>query len=153
MSDAAMFTTAEEALNFIMSGNAYFTVVSKVTGQRFTFNVKRPHGDKLQEKTDNGFRFVKMMTGRDNETSYTYIGTINNGGYKHSPKGRVSATSKGVVALSWVMRWLKAGELKADQLEIWHEGKCGACGRRLTVPASISSGIGPECAKRRYICV
>jgi hypothetical protein len=28
-----------------------------------------------------------------------------------------------------------------------HEGKCGRCGRLLTVPSSIESGIGPECSK------
>jgi hypothetical protein len=32
-------------------------------------------------------------------------------------------------------------------IEIWHEGKCGKCGRQLTVPSSIETGIGPECIK------
>lgn len=32
-------------------------------------------------------------------------------------------------------------------VEIWHEGKCGRCGRQLTVPESIESGFGPECVK------
>jgi hypothetical protein len=27
------------------------------------------------------------------------------------------------------------------------EGKCGKCGRALTVPSSILTGIGPECSK------
>jgi hypothetical protein len=31
--------------------------------------------------------------------------------------------------------------------EVWHEGKCGKCGRALTVPSSILTGIGPECSK------
>jgi hypothetical protein len=34
-------------------------------------------------------------------------------------------------------------------LEVWHEGRCGACGRRLTVPESIERGLGPECYGRR----
>jgi hypothetical protein len=29
---------------------------------------------------------------------------------------------------------------------VWHEGRCGRCGRKLTVPESIESGFGPECA-------
>jgi hypothetical protein len=33
-------------------------------------------------------------------------------------------------------------------VEFWHEGKCCRCGRKLTVPASIASGIGPECATK-----
>jgi hypothetical protein len=31
-------------------------------------------------------------------------------------------------------------------LEIWHEGRCGRCSRKLTVPESLKSGFGPECA-------
>ena len=27
-------------------------------------------------------------------------------------------------------------------IEIWHEGKCGKCGRTLTVPDSIINGLG-----------
>lgn len=33
-----------------------------------------------------------------------------------------------------------------SQIEVWHEGRCGACGRRLTVPESIANGLGPVCA-------
>lgn len=28
------------------------------------------------------------------------------------------------------------------------EGACGRCGRKLTVPGSIASGIGPTCAEK-----
>lgn len=34
------------------------------------------------------------------------------------------------------------------ECEVWHEGRCGRCGRKLTVPESIETGIGPDCAKR-----
>jgi hypothetical protein len=34
------------------------------------------------------------------------------------------------------------------ELAVYHEGRCGACGRRLTTPESISSGLGPVCAGR-----
>jgi hypothetical protein len=33
-----------------------------------------------------------------------------------------------------------------ETVEIWHEGRCCRCGRRLTVPESIYAGIGPDCA-------
>ncbi len=32
-----------------------------------------------------------------------------------------------------------------EQLEVWHEGCCGKCGRKLTDAESIARGIGPEC--------
>jgi hypothetical protein len=30
------------------------------------------------------------------------------------------------------------------------EGRCARCGRKLTVPASLSFGLGPECAGRKH---
>lgn len=33
-----------------------------------------------------------------------------------------------------------------SRLQVWHEGRCGRCGRKLTVPSSIETGLGPECA-------
>ena len=35
-----------------------------------------------------------------------------------------------------------------DYIELWHEGRCGKCGRVLTVPTSISTGFGPDCLRR-----
>ena len=40
---------------------------------------------------------------------------------------------------------LAAGSMPAN-VEINHEGRCGRCGRALTVPESVASGIGPESA-------
>jgi hypothetical protein len=36
-------------------------------------------------------------------------------------------------------------------MELWHEGRCGKCGRALTVPESIESGLGPVCESREAI--
>ncbi len=152
MSDAAMFTNAKDALQFIMSGRAIFTIVSKKTGQRFTYKVERSYKDIRNELPDVGFRWVKLLTGNDNETSYSFIGKIAGGVYEHSRKSKITESAKGVVALNWTLKWLAQGDLKMDQLEIWHEGRCGKCARRLTVPASIANGIGPECAKTVYRC-
>ena len=148
---SAMFETAADAKKFIMSGKAIFTVVSKKSGKRFTYQVEMSKTDKLAKKQD-GIRFAKLMTGSDNEQSYQYIGIIKDGKFSHGRRSKISPTAGGVVALDWVLRWLKEDNIQSDQLEIWHEGRCGACGRRLTVPASIASGIGPECSKRVFEC-
>jgi hypothetical protein len=36
-------------------------------------------------------------------------------------------------------------KVRMNAVEFWHEGKCGRCNRKLTVPSSIESGFGPEC--------
>ena len=48
---------------------------------------------------------------------------------------------------AWFWRILNGGTFPAT-FEIWHEGRCAACARRLTVPQSIATGLGPDCADR-----
>jgi len=146
------FTDATMALNFIMSGNATVTVVSKRTGTRFTYKVQRPKAKGQAELFDNGFRFVKVMTGPDNTASYTYMGLISNARFSLGRKSVLKETSPSVRAFEWMIGQLFGGKIQLDQMEIWHEGRCGKCNRKLTVPASIESGIGPECVKTAYRC-
>lgn len=49
-------------------------------------------------------------------------------------------------AFRWLWVQLTKGNELPDKVEVWHEGRCGACGRRLTVPESIAQGLGPVCA-------
>lgn len=51
---------------------------------------------------------------------------------------------------AWFWRVLNGGTFPAA-FEFWHEGRCAACARRLTVPQSIATGFGPECAARNGI--
>ena len=123
--------------NFILSGNATFTVKNTQTGGRFTFKVTQPDA--------SGPHFVKVLTGSDNESDYGYLGTIFNAGqYKHGRKSGISETAQSAKVFKWFLACL-ASETLPEQIEVWHEGRCGRCGRKLTVPESIKSGYGPEC--------
>jgi Family of unknown function (DUF6011) len=62
-------------------------------------------------------------------------------------KSRVGREAPSAKAFDWAWRALTKGTMPAN-LEVWHEGRCGRCGRKLTVPESIARGIGPECAGR-----
>ena len=49
--------------------------------------------------------------------------------------------------------WLWNVKLANDKalgegVEFWHEGRCGCCGKLLTVPESINAGYGPICLPR-----
>jgi hypothetical protein len=57
----------------------------------------------------------------------------------------VAGHALSVVAWTWFCRHLFERDTVPDGLEVWHEGRCGRCNRKLTVPASIESGFGPEC--------
>jgi len=142
MPDTAKFTTADAAVAFMTAGNATVTLVSTKTGNRFTY--------KFRKAEDTPTIFISLLNGPDNESDYRYLGRLADRLWigRRTPKpGDISPEAPSAKALAWVWERLNRNELP-DVLEIWHEGRCGRCNRKLTVPASIASGIGPECAQK-----
>jgi hypothetical protein len=137
------FTDAATALRYMRAGNATVTLRSLKTSVRFTY--------RLRESDDKQCLFVGALTGPDNETSYSYLGRISRdifwAGRKVPRPGDVGADAPTSRAFAWSWRQLVSGRMP-DQLEVWHEGRCGRCGRKLTVPESVAAGFGPECAGR-----
>ena len=129
-------TDSKQALKFIFAGKSVVTFVNTKTENRFTFKVK-------QAKDSNLF-FVSVLTNPD---QYTYIGTCIEGNYKHGKKSNIKSDSQSVKVFEYMIARLMNNTLP-DFLEVWHEGFCGKCGKRLTVPSSIITGIGPDCIKR-----
>lgn len=125
----------ELALNFILGGKSFVTFLNTKTENRFTFKV-------VKHKKDDIY-FVNVLTGPD---VYTFVGSIRNGVYKHSPKSNISNEAQSVKVFNYILNKLSTNNLP-DFIEIYHDGKCGKCGRQLTVPNSIETGFGPECAK------
>jgi hypothetical protein len=125
----------KDSLNFILAGNSTVTFVNSKTNNRFTF--------KIRKSKDSELYFVSLLNSPDN---YVYIGIIIPDGFRHSKKSSISEKSQSVQVFKYVYNKLIKDTLE-DFIQIWHEGKCGKCGRKLTVPNSISTGIGPECMK------
>lgn len=130
-----------EIEKFLLAGNATLTVTSKKTGTRFTFKVRKP--------SETAPHFVSLMNGPDNENSYCFMGTIFNGqDYRMGRKSRITAEAPSAKAFAWVWANRNSPTL-ADKIEVHHAGKCCCCGRKLTTPESIESGIGPICAGKK----
>lgn len=159
MSEISQITDREAIEPYVLGGNATVTVVSKTTGARFTYKVEqkrvRPRKDgETEEEYDarkrrayDGPRFVKVMTGPDNEHCYTYVGHIDEKRrFRLDRRSKLSANAPSVSAWQWFWSALRAKSEKIDQCEVWHDGRCSRCGRKLTVPESVASGIGPVCA-------
>jgi hypothetical protein len=123
---------------FALAGNAVFTLQSLKTGMRFTY--------KVRAAPDNqALHFVSVLTGPDNINNYVYLGFIRRGVYFHGGhKTKIHPTANSAKAFHWFWQALARGA-QTPSLEIHHEGRCGRCGRALTVPESIKSGFGPEC--------
>jgi hypothetical protein len=52
-----------------------------------------------------------------------------------------------LVVFPWTWSRLVSGVGLPERIEVWHEGCCRYCSKRLTVPASIELGMGPDCAE------
>jgi hypothetical protein len=126
-----------DALKFIFAGNSTVTFRNVDSGNRFTFKVKK--------SKNNDTYFVSVLSGPEN---WTYLGTMCDGKYKHGVKSTLREGVQSEKVFVYILNKLKTESLP-ECIEIWHEGKCGKCGRTLTTPESIKNGLGPECSKRK----
>ena len=124
---------------FILAGNAIFTVSNTKTGNRFTYKITTPKGKEAPH-------FVKALTGPNNYEDYQYLGVIQDQQkYYHGKKSNISSGAPSAKAFEWI--WINLDKLP-EYIEVHHEGKCGMCGKKLTTPESIETGIGPICMQK-----
>lgn len=139
--DGHQMESVEDVREFVLAGNARLTLVSKRTGTRFTFKIRKP-----EAKSPH---FVSLLTQPDNEHGYTFFASIfERRELRHGMRAKIEHDAPGPAAFRWFWKHLCEQNELHPQLEVWHEGRCGRCGRPLTVPESIANGLGPECIKR-----
>lgn len=123
----------------LFAGKARFTVVLGPR-ERYTYWV---------QQGTNGPFFAKVMVGSDNEMSYTYLGILDRTrGLRHTQNSGFEESSKPFRVLQRVFGVLSSGRSIPTECSILNAGTCCRCGRTLTDPESIRSGVGPECRKK-----
>lgn len=141
---ASQLSDSTIARTFILAGNARVTLVSEKTGARFTYRVRASKSREGDERPP--VHFVALLSGPDNDADYQFLGTVfADGTFRVSAKSRIGADAPSAKAFAYAWAHLSRGQLP-PQCEVWHEGRCGKCGRTLTVPESIATGLGPVCA-------
>lgn len=132
---------------FVTAGKAIFTVHNP-TGTHFTYRVKAQQS--IFNKNETVY-VIGLLVGPDNTKDYRYVGMMNNdGSIRFTKKSQYDATDLAVKVFNWSMKVVWHGKLNElpNGYGIKNEGRCGRCGRPLTTPESIDSGLGPECIKR-----
>lgn len=131
--------------DFITAGRAVFTVKSGLTGEHVTYRIKHKEGNGQYPPA----WFVSVLTGPDNTKDYTFLGLLSteSGNVRLTRSTKFTDDSKPVRVIRWALRRVWNDLPLPDGYTIHHEGRCGKCGRVLTVPESCSIGIGPECIK------
>lgn len=128
-------------LELLLAGKAIFTVQNEETGNRFTYKIKAADNNRLY--------FVSVLVGADNYNNYNYIGTIGalNRRYSHGKSSSIKTSAQSDIVFKWVWERIVSNTLP-EVVKIYHMGKCCRCGRKLTTPESIKSGIGPKCSSK-----
>jgi hypothetical protein len=138
------FENVKDIKKFIVGGKAIMTLESKRTSNWFTYKIKRAKKDDLTSPF-----FVSVLTGMDNESAYTYMGTIfsnnNNLKFTLTKNSKIKETALSYKAFTFFFKLLLENKLH-EEIAIYHRGICGRCGRALTVPSSLITGLGPECS-------
>ncbi len=132
-----MISDPKAALAFMLAGRSTVTLASQKTGARFTYSIKRIYPDAPMYS-------IRLLTGPDNEQDYKRLAKVYEGSISLVSNPCAGEDSPSYRAIRWVLEHLMQGAMP-PHVEIWHEGRCGRCGRKLTVPESIGVGIGPDC--------
>ena len=132
-------TGLKQIADFVLAGRAKFTIVDTKTKERCRYRVNTPK---------NATSPVWFGSVYDN-SKYKY--SIMKGGPRNFPAG---FTAKSLVGFNdlrakYLMALFRKIETNVElpsHIEVWHEGYCGKCGRKLTRPESMKIGLGPECS-------
>lgn len=116
-------------------GHGSITARSVATGNHHTYKFR---------KTESGVLLASVLANGD---QWIYLGVVDfpRRALRLTPKSKFSKDSQAYRALAWL---IKLAEFNPAIVEVLHDGTCGRCGRTLTHPDSIKSGIGPICATR-----
>jgi hypothetical protein len=139
------FLSLSDAKAYALAGNATMTLQSLKTGVHFTFKIRAAKEDPNSTRASVPTWFVNLLcNGNADEGDFQYLGLIQNGIFRLTRNSRAGVDAPSVRAFAFF--W-GSTELHPS-LVVRHEGRCGRCGRTLTVPESIDAGIGPECASK-----
>lgn len=154
----------EVAKDFVLAGYCVVTLEEIATGDRNTYFVSQVVDE---EKDDDGKVvtiprekfFVNLLVGSDNTRSFKYLGFVDKrfGGYAFRTTAATTknagATAENINRFGDVLKWMVESTSAGHKVRIWHRGFCAKCGKDLTVPGSIATGFGPDCAKQLGIAM
>jgi len=137
----------QNALRYILAGNAIITMKNISTGNRFTYKISKLKKKYQQTNKSTDIYWVRVLTCPNNTRGYRFFGTVFVNGsvnFKVSNKSKISKDAQSVRVFHYCLYHLTKNDL-SDDVKFYHEGYCGRCGRLLTVPESIVAGYGPIC--------
>lgn len=129
--DIDVITLKGDIKSLMLAGNSTVTLCSKEGSKHFTYNIK-------QCDSNPDLYFVRLLRGPDNTTDYTYIGCYySDSNYFHTAKDYIHLPKRNrPVSIQFITAYLTDNDYR-KHVDVYHEGKCCRCGRKLTTPQSI----------------
>lgn len=139
-----------KALQFMLAGCSEFTLVSGKTGTKLRYKLDKKVS--IQSK-DGENQFIYWLNTTEKSGTPIYAGVVyfdtNDNQFKFGKgaRGNLNKEDIRVKSLLYVLNNLYNNNIQIN-VKIFHTGKCGKCGKKLTDPVSILTGLGPHCAKQ-----
>ena len=135
-----------KALQFMLAGKCEFVLHSSKTNEDFKYEMTKKKSD---SKEDSFIYFTSLIKG--NEKIYAGVIWFNNDTqefrFSTGKNGKVEPSNISIKSLIFVLNKLVKEET-VQHLVVYHVGKCGKCGKKLTTPESILTGLGPTCSNK-----
>jgi len=125
----------------VLAGRSALTLFNPSTGQYVKIKVQR---GKDQYGEPNNFYFLRMALLDDGEKGYHYVGAYRSDTNVFIPSKKKDTTTRELKIANFLLQAIHNPQ-SISTLEIQHAGECCRCGRTLTHPESIQTGLGPEC--------
>lgn len=120
----------------ILKYNGTFTIENERTGNHRTFKIE------TQKWGDEKKRVIMLLDGPNNTTDYVGFGFATKNNIRIWKKKRSPFFQKVSALIE------NPGKAMRSGLNFHVQCRCRRCGRALTTPDSVVSGIGPVCVKK-----
>lgn len=141
--------TKEEIRDYVEGGKGVFTLYSP-TGNYRTYSFRRPVEDIF--KDDEFYEGALFVYCRVSSGVWMYVGMYCNNKFRMTQASRFPSNHPITKGARYIVRMMNNDLAASGPMEIYHEGVCCVCGRKLTHPKSIRRGVGPQCKKKRFPC-
>lgn len=138
-------TSSKDIYDYCMGGHGVVTLESP-SGVHHTYYYKRPNNlDVFPDDT----RFVYAVHTVNGISKHFYLGMIEGDHFRLTRNSRFDCYADIVKGAFYIDKMMHNQSLvDSTPMNLYHEGMCCVCGRKLTSPNSIKSGVGPKCRKR-----
>ncbi len=139
----------KDALRYMLAGKSEFTMLSIKSGVRLRYKLTKKESKYKGE--DGASEFIYFLnTFTDGDMQYAgvlfYNDDNNTFNFGKGARGKLQPSHLNVRSILYVLNNLTKGN-EDLALKVYHSGKCGRCGRKLTTPESVLTGLGPTCSK------